>query len=260
MDKITKVIKGKKTILPVYTEKEAKDLGLEYKDWKECSKGEYGLSDDGYVSECIYRRQYEKARYEYINFAFGVSWINKYAKILYEENKAYGTYGMVKPTTWQSREAKTLRTKQAVEAYVSQLLSDQPVDWDKIGNIYRSDQKIPAATVRRLFKEEKVKNMIDKKIEEVLVNKGITRDLVCEIHLEAIEMAKKKQDVSGMLRAGETFADWLGMNAGKKVTTERLEMDMTKQIEETIGKETQKRKVKVERTTETPDREDKGLV
>ena len=254
MDKVSKVIKGKKTILPVYTEKEAKDKGIAYKPWRKCSKGEYGISDDGYVSECIYMRSYEGQRNKYANFGFGVSWVNKYSSIKYEENKAYRTYGKINPSsTWQDREAKSLRGKRAVEAYVTQLLSDEPINWDIIGRIYRTDQKVPAATVRRLFKEEKIKKMIDKKIEEVLTNKGITKEFVCDINLDALELAKTKGDAGIMHRIGGTFADWLGMSAGKKIVTDRIEMDMTKQIEETIGKETEKRKVALERKTESPE-------
>tara|TARA_R110002020_G_scaffold26836_8_gene86802 strand:- start:1055 stop:1822 length:768 start_codon:yes stop_codon:yes gene_type:complete len=250
MDKVIKIINKKKTSLPVYTENEAKEQGLEYKYWKDCSDGEYGLSDDGYVSECIYRRSYKKSKHDYINFAFGVSWVNKYSRIKYEENKAYRTFGMVKPSTWQDREAKTPRTKNAVQAYVTQLMSSEPVDWDAIGKIYRSDQKVPAATVRRLFKEEKIRAMVDKKIEEILLDKGITKDLVCDINLQALKIAKDRKDPSMMHRIGETFAKWVGMDPGKKIITERLEMDMTSQIEETIGKETEKRKVAIERKSE----------
>ena len=262
MDKITKRVNGVKAIYPVYTRQEAEDMGIKYKPWKECKDGEFGISDDGYVSECIYTRMHSGSKKKktrlYMNFAMGVGYRSKYSKIEFEQNKAYGSYGKLNPaSSWQDREAKTLRGKQAVQAYVAQLLSDQPIDWDIIGKIYRSDQKVPAATVRRLFKEEKFKKMIDKKIEEVLVKKGITQEMVCEINLEALEMAKKKGDASIMHRIGGTFADWLGMNAGKKVVTDRIEMDMTQQIEETIGKEQSKRKIALERRTETPDTEDR---
>jgi hypothetical protein len=252
MDKVTKRINGKKTIYPIYTEQEAIDKGIKYKPWRECSKGEYALSDDGYVGECIYVRSYSKARQKYANFAFGVSWVNKYSKILYEENKAYGTYGMVKPAQWQDREAKTLRAKQAVKAYVSQLVSDQPIDWNIIGNIYRPDQKTPAATVRRLFKEEKIKKMIDKKLEEVLVSKGITKEMVVQNNIDAFELAKAKGDPSIMHKINGSFEEYLGMKGAKQVVTDRIEMDITNKIEETIGAETEKRKLAIERKTEQP--------
>ena len=38
---------------PVYHQDEADELGLEYTHWKDTEPGEYGVSDDGYVSLCI---------------------------------------------------------------------------------------------------------------------------------------------------------------------------------------------------------------
>lgn len=253
MDKVTKRINGKRTIFPVYTEKEAIDRGIDYKPWRECEKGDYGISDDKYVGECIYLRSYSRARQKYANFAFGVSWVNKYSKILYENNKAYGTYGMVKPAHWIDREAKTLRAKQAVKAYISQLLSDKPVDWTIIGNIYRPDQQTPAATVRRLFKEEKIKKMIDKKLDEVLVSKGITKEMVVQNNIDAFELAKAKGDPSIMHKINGSFEEYLGMKGNKQIVTDRIEMDITGKIEETIGKEQERRKLAIERKTENPE-------
>ena len=242
MDKIVKRVNGKETSFKVYSKKEAIDKGIVYRPWRECETGDFGISDDDYISKCIYSRSYKGTKDRYSNFAMGVGWTTRYCKIKYERNKAYGNYGQLDPSkTWQDHEATSARGKRAVQAYVTQLLSDQPIDWDIIGRIYRSDQKIPAATVRRLFKEEKFKKMIDKKIEEVLIKKGITQDMVCDINLDALQIAKSKGDASVMHRIGGTFAEWLGMNSGRKIITERIEMDMTQQIEETIGKEVKKR-------------------
>jgi hypothetical protein len=256
MDKVSKTVDGVRAVFPVYTEKEALAKGYEVKPWKECRKGDFGRSDDGWVSECLYRRSYSKGKKEYLNFPMGVGWVTKTSKIEYEVNKTYGNFGQLNPaSTWQEREAGKERSKRAIKAYVSQLLSTEAIDWNKIGRIYRKDQKTPAATVRRLFKEEKFKKMIDKKIEEVLVKKGITKEMVCDINLDALQIAKAKGDASIMHRIGGTFAEWLGMSGGKKVVTDRLEMDMTSQIEETIGKETAKRRVAIERKTEIPESE-----
>ena len=50
----------------VYTKAEAKGKGLKWKHWGEAKEGEYGISDDGYVAECIYRKVYgEKVEYTY---------------------------------------------------------------------------------------------------------------------------------------------------------------------------------------------------
>jgi hypothetical protein len=37
----------------IYTEKEAKGRRILVKPWKDCVPGDWGLSDDGYVSQCL---------------------------------------------------------------------------------------------------------------------------------------------------------------------------------------------------------------
>jgi len=187
----------------------------------------------------------------------GVGWTTKYCKIKYERNRAYGNYDRLDPSkTWQDQEATSARGKRTVEAYVTQLISPNPIDWDILGNIYRPDQKIPAATVRRLFKEEKFKKMIDDKLAEVLSKKGITKETVVQNNIDAYEMAKSKKDPSVMHKINGSFEEYLGMKMQKKTVTERIEMDMTHQIGETIEKEKEKRKIALERKTELPDTKD----
>ena len=45
---------------PIYTESEAIDRDIGYKPWKDCSVGDYGISDDGYIAECVKRTKYKK--------------------------------------------------------------------------------------------------------------------------------------------------------------------------------------------------------
>ena len=39
---------------PVYSEEEATNREIQYKSWRKCQVGDFGISDDGYVSECIF--------------------------------------------------------------------------------------------------------------------------------------------------------------------------------------------------------------
>ena len=45
----------------VYTEQEFKELGKKYKHWSKCKPTEWGISDDGYVAECLARNYYATA-------------------------------------------------------------------------------------------------------------------------------------------------------------------------------------------------------
>ena len=45
----------------VYTKEEADTNNIEYKPWNEAREGEWGITDDNYVSECYSSKQLKKA-------------------------------------------------------------------------------------------------------------------------------------------------------------------------------------------------------
>ena len=135
-----------------------------------------------------------------------------------------------------------------MSAYVAQLMSDKQVDWKILGNIYRPDQQEPAITVRRLFKEEKVKTMVKEELKKVLTEKGISASYVLDTILEAIDIAKLKQDPSNMLKGSSELSEYLQMKPEKNIQTDRLEIDVSKQIADTVQKED--RKLIIERVSE----------
>ncbi len=172
------------------------------------------------------------------------------SKIIYIENKEHNSYASIKPRNWADKELGKTRTKNLITAYVEQLLSNKPVDWDTLGNIYRPDQKTPAATVRRLLKQEVVKDMVDKKLKEVLVNKGVTEEFVLDTMLEAIEIAKNKLDAGNLLKAADNLQDLLEMKPSKKIVTDTLEIGSSTKLLDEI--EENENKMKLQRKTEEP--------
>jgi hypothetical protein len=93
--------------------------------------------------------------------------------------------------------------------------------------------------------------MIEEKLKEVLISKGIDKGFVLDTMLNAIEIAREKQDVSNILRAAENFIDLLEMRPNKKITTDTLQIDMTNQIIDQI--ETEEKKLVASRKTESTD-------
>jgi len=75
------------------------------------------------------------------------------------------------PKSWQDRESRKTRTKNLVNAYVGQALSSQGFDYNKLGNIYRPDQQQPSVTVKRVLKQEFIRDMIEKKLKEIMEEK-----------------------------------------------------------------------------------------
>ena len=253
MDKLVRTINGMKKTYFVYKKEEADNDALSYVHWKDAEAGDYALTDDDYVGKCINRKDYtdKQGRCKtFVKLCCGVGWTTKNAKILYEPNRDFGLYSQVKPDYWVRKEVKTTRFKNAVAAYVEQLLSSKQIDWTVIGNIYRPEQKTPEATVRRLFKQQEVKEVIEEKLKKTLLDKGITQDMVLDLHLEAIDVARKKKDPSNMLRATENLMDLLEMKPGKKVITESMDFSLTSSIQDQI--ESEEKRVKLEQKIEEP--------
>ena len=253
MDKIVRKINGIKKTYIVYTKDEADADNMSYTYWKDVEPGDNGLTDDNYVAVCIGKKVYtdkQKRKRAFIKLSCGVGWVSKNTQLLYEPNRDFGLYSQVKPDYWVKKEIRSTRFKNAVVAYVEQLLSDTGVNWDIIGNIYRPEQKIPAATVRRLFKQQEVREVVEEKFKEILSDKGITQELVLDLHLEAIEVARGKLDPSNMLRATENLMDLLDMKPGKKITTESVEFGISSSIADQIASE--EKKLTLAQKTEEP--------
>ena len=219
--------------------------------WKQAWKNGWAETDDGYVAQCLDRTTYKDAKGKVkrlIKLTCGIQWVSPTSKLLFEPNRDAGIYSMVKPKSWQEREAGKTRTKNAVNAYVSKIFAGKKVDWEEIGTIYRGDEKKPAATAKRLFKEKVVKQMVEEKMKEVLASKGINRGFVLDVIRKSIDIAENKEDVSNMLRAAENLVDMLEMKPNKKITTDTLQIDMTNQIADKI--ETEEKKMIAQRKTE----------
>ena len=231
---------------PVYTQEEADERQIEYSPWRECGEGQFGLSDDGYVAECIYLRKYkEKSQ---VTFPYGRQWIGD-SRLCYEPHRDTGEYSQIGTRTWDEMEAKKTRTKNAVKVYAEMMLSGEPIDWALIGKVYRKNQERPDLTAKRLFKSEKIQKMLDKEIQKALVDRGIEKGDILDMILDAISIAKTNSDPSNMLRGAEQFVRILDMLPKKSMQTDTVQIDMTSKILDQIAKE-EKKSLKMSQTKE----------
>jgi hypothetical protein len=224
----------------VYTVGEADKENISYKHWKDVDTGEYGMSDDGYIGLCLRKATYTDKHgrtKSNVKMSYGTQWISPNSKLLYEPNKEAGIYGQVKPTYWIEKEKRTTRLKNTVSAYATMQLVNGQIDWEKLGNIYRPDQKRPDITARRLFKSKEITDMVEEKIKELLANKGVNKDSVLDMHIEAADLARAKGDVSNLLKVGDVFMDLLEMKPNKKITTDSVQLDVTKSITDALEQE-----------------------
>lgn len=258
MIKITKKLK-KNNFQPkeytVYTQKEADSAGIQYKDWRICNPGEYGLSDDKYVSECLYRKEY---RYNTeMTYPFGRQWLGKDRSLEFEPHWRSRNFNTVSTKPLGDIEARSKRAKLAVDAFLTYKMAGEQPNWDTIGNLYRPEQKNPAVAAKRLFKLKQVKKMVEEKLKDILLEKDIDEGFVLDVIKDAIEVAKVKEDSGNMIRAAKELSVFLEMTPKTKQLTESLEVDMTHQIQDSY--ETQTKKLKATQTRDIDEEDTKDI-
>ena len=236
---------------PVYSEEEATNREIQYKSWRKCQVGDFGISDDGYVSECIYRKKYKTV--DQVTFPFGRQWLNK-SKLEYIPHRNAGQYSQVGVLTWDEQEAGKTRTKNAVKVYAEMMLGGHLIDWNLIGNVYRSDQERPDLTAKRLFKKERIQRMLDEEIQKALSDRNISQGDVLDIILDGITVAKTNGDASNILRGAEQFVRIMDMLPKKSMQTDMVQIDMTSTILDKIATE-EKKSLKMSQKKEIPHEE-----
>jgi hypothetical protein len=224
----------------IYPEAEFKELGKKYKHWSKCKPTEWGISDDGYVAECLARNYYATA-IEMV-FPYGRQWANNSAKLEFEPHYASKNYSNVSTKTYEELEANKSRTDLAIDAFLTYKMAGLPPDLDKIGKLYRPDQKNPAIAAKKMLKSKEVKKIMTDKLKEILIDKEIDEGFVLDVMKDAIDVAKMKEDPANMIRAAKELGDFLDMKPKTKQITESIEMDMTHQIEDNYEKARKKLK------------------
>tara|TARA_X000001388_G_scaffold61351_1_gene46902 strand:+ start:3787 stop:4554 length:768 start_codon:yes stop_codon:yes gene_type:complete len=224
----------------VYPKEEFKKLGKKYKHWNKCSQGDWGISDDGYVAECLQRNIYG-TNIEMV-FPYGRQWAKKTAKLEFEPHYHSKNYSNVSTKSYAELEAGRDRAELAIDAFLAYKLAGETPDMHKIGKIYRPDQKKPDIAVRKLLKTKEVKKIMADKLKEILVDKEIDEGYVLDVMKDAIDTAKVKEDPANMIRAAKELSVFLDMQPKNKQVTESIEMDMSHQIADTYDKQTKKLK------------------
>lgn len=235
--KIEKINRGKRGIFTIYSRQEADELHLDYVHWKDVVAHPYALTDDGFVADVIKVRKYKEKGNKHvrslITLSCGRNFVDRKSRIDYLINKQYNCYSQVKPSTWQEAEAKRDRTKRTVKMYVKQMVKGR-VDYNVLGVVYRPDQQVPAATVKRLLKQKEIQQMIDKELEKECERLGLTKGFVLETVQRAIALAESIEDPGNMLKGAAMVASHLGMNRDDKAP-EALEFTVTRELGDQIA-------------------------
>ena len=227
----------------IYRESE---FDKKYKHWSKCEPGDWGLSDDGYIAECLQRNIYGTS-IEMV-FPYGRQWVTNTGKLEFEPHWYSKNFANVSTRSYNEIEASKDRAELAIDAFLAYKLAGEKPDLDKIGKIYRPDQKNPSIAIRKLLKTKEVKKVMAEKLKEILIEKEIDEGYVLDVMKDAVDVAKMKEDPANMIRAAKELGDYLDMKPKSKQVTESVEMDLSHQIADSY--ETQTKKLKATKTKE----------
>lgn len=156
---------------------------------------------------------------------YGGAFLSENAYISYQERKDTKSFTRTVPRTSDYLNSRRGSTKRAVLLAAAQIINFGKIDYDAIGQAVRPDQASPGATMKRLFKSERVQRMLEQRIIEALKPKGITEFTVVERLDAAYGMALKKEDIPNMLRSTENFRDILQMKQPSVKVTQIDELE-----------------------------------
>lgn len=238
---------GKKSY-PIYTLEEAKEEGIDARHWKEAEEGQYCVSDDGYVSLVLKRKDYESDRKQptlYVRTPFGYIMHNP----KYTTQKFYAE-GRSTPWTLSGKPAlevqsRSERWKNLALAYVSTNF-DADLAIDMVMGQTTPQQR---RRWKRNIRTEEFKKVVREELDILLKDSGKDREYVMDLLEESIQMARDKKDVTNMMRATEKLMSLHGMDDKDTIkTTRQIEGVSTKKLIADVLEEEQK--LKLTETTE----------
>lgn len=236
----------------IYTLEEAEKEGIEFaSDWREARQDGWARTTDGYVAQCIKRRDYQSRRGEarvVLRFSFCEAVLPYTREIRWEERRGTRNFGR-KNVNWIQMEMSTKRFKRMVKAYVTMYLNGK-IDFEMLGKLYRPDQKIPEATVKMLLRREEVKLKVTEELNAVLTGAGITDDALAKLWKDAADIATKSKDTRLMLALFAEMSEIRGWKDRKKVV-ERAQIDFNEITRAIEGAEEERRELTAKKETET---------
>lgn len=218
MDILKRKFRGEQREFHIYSQAEADEAGIEHLPWREAGKGGWALSDDGYVGECLdIMGPYPSNRAQdtrYMIFSYGKVFDHPKAKLNFLERKANRSYSCISTKHWATIEANRKRGQRFITAYVMNFMAGVPIDWKKLGLIYRADLegKKPELTAKNLFSQGVFKEMIQQKMIEVFKGKEITEYDVIDMFKRALAVAEANKDAKEIRKTAEDFRDMFDMN------------------------------------------------
>ena len=232
----------------IYTQKEAKEEGLQYNHWKEAREGQWALSDDGFVSKVITRKRYPTANQIdniYLRFAWGYTFFNPEYK-----GKELKVKGRKSNTTMSGKRPIEVKAKQKRMQNLAMVYAQTMNTDDTIAKVCGEISSNEDRRVKRYMRTEVFKGMVREELSKLLSEHGMTENYTLELLQKAIKKCEDKGDTTNLMRAVENLQDMHGMKDKHLVkTTDTLEATSTTKLIDELREE--ENKLMAQRTTVT---------
>lgn len=210
----------------IYTQEEADAHGIEYKPWRQGREpGEWVMDDGGWVSQVIRAKLYHVGKTKkYPKWRITLSYGPFFAT---RQRLDYAEWADYKPD-YKAQEAKKARSKRTAKAYAKVFMEREgrltPEDLRTLGRLYRADQKIPEASLKRWLKIEQVQNMIAQELAALLSKKGVEKGDIIDRYNTVYDAAITEGQLSVAKSVVDKLADMLDMKPDKTQVSGGIEM------------------------------------
>ena len=219
--------KGKKRIYKMYTKSEADKKGIQYKHWKEAQAGEWAISEDNWVFQCVKRKTYtnKSGSRDYVVYPFKSLFINKSTVLYYEEyrGKIYRFNGASNKTIKELKLRSFIKSDKMpvmVDYYLS--TGDKTLAFRFAFPDKKLKEPLLSRLVKKLFKYKEVQTMIHEKIQAQLEKAGLTPESVLEKLNKTWAAAENQSLVEDMLKVIDRYEEYLNMRKEEGVIDDIL--------------------------------------
>jgi hypothetical protein len=200
---------GERRTFEIYEQEEAEELGIKYAHWKKVKEGDWALTDDGFVMQCLKRREFSGG--DEIVLSGARAW-EKQKQILWIGRRETRSWSEPTEGTWGEHMAHSRRGKAIAHAAATMLLNTGRFDYEKLAQMYRPDHSFPVSSLKRLLKQPEIREMIRKEVETALSKEGVTNEYVIALGKEVVNSARNSENVAEMGRMFERWVKLLGLN------------------------------------------------
>ena len=217
MEIVPRMVDHVRVEFPVYTREEAEGLGLDAVPWRDAQVGQWGITDDDYVMECKFRREYiswNEWPDTYHRFTGGRAWGSRKKPFNFEEIHANGGYATASGKRYDGEYNLTRTiTKTLVHQAALQRVSKGIYDYKQLAGVFRhgNDPYYAFLRVKRFLLSKRGKQLVREQIEKIMIGGGMSVADWIDLGKRAFEKADGKNDVAEMRRIWEKWGEFLAI-------------------------------------------------